>query len=115
VLVDVAEEGALDHVLKLLGGIPAKTVPLFVSSVSNRARTAAAFAAPVLRRATVSDLVQLANSLECWAFISSVRRSSWAFTRRGSRTSIRGAIGVAQCSGAGPAVVRTLLAPLARP
>jgi hypothetical protein len=72
VLVDVAEEGALDHVLRLIVGIPAKTVLLFVSSVSNRARTAAAAsAAPVLRRATVSDLVQLANSLECWAFISS--------------------------------------------
>src|SRR6266540_768527 len=56
----------------LIGGIPANTVPLFSSSASERPRTtAAAAAAPFLWSAIVSGLVQPANSLACWVFISS--------------------------------------------
>jgi hypothetical protein len=56
----------------LTGGIPVNTVPLFASSASERPRTAAAAAAaPFLWSAIVSAFVQPANSLACWAFISS--------------------------------------------
>src|SRR5229473_4208043 len=56
----------------LMGGIPVNTVPLFASSASERPRTtAAAAAAPFLWSASVSGLVQPANSLACRAFISS--------------------------------------------
>jgi len=56
----------------LMAGIPANTVPVFASSASERPRTAAAAAAaPFLWSAIVSGFVQPANSLACWAFISS--------------------------------------------
>ena len=71
-LVDVAEQRALDHVSALMGGIPVNTAPVFASSASERPRTAAAAAAAPFRwRAIVSVFGQSANVRACWAFISS--------------------------------------------
>jgi len=56
----------------LIGGIPVNTMPVFASSASERPRTAAAtVAASFWWSAIVSCFVQPANSLACWAFISS--------------------------------------------
>jgi hypothetical protein len=85
-LVDVAEEGALDHLLGAHGGHP-REHSAGLRELGIGPRTAApAAAAPFLWSAIVSGFVQPANSLACWAFISS---SIWGV----------------KCGSAGPAAI----------
>src|SRR5215813_3758238 len=79
----------------VIGGTPANTVPLLASSASERPRrTPAAAAAPFLCRASVSALLQPANSLACWAFISSsIWGVKWGSARPAARPWIIPVIG----------------------